>query len=1713
MKHIRVHLITHNKILNMNKRLLFKHSLGVGMMLVLVLALVGDARAGGVAANKVSSGTGNWSTAGTWNPSGVPTSTQSVRIDQPHTVTVDGTYSCQWVSVGGGNGIATLTFASGSQLTATDSTQIGDPGSANRRGVINMTSGGTLISAKLVVGNANVSNAFTSGTGTVQLTATNTIPSTIFNTFNHLTISGGTTTFANNKTIGGELRINSSCKVQLNNSTSSTADKLFLNGVQQAAGTWGSTSSAATNKNDTYFQVGSTGILTVATGGGCAAYTATIAGDATICAGGSTNLTVTMSGGATPYTVVYTDGMGNTSTVNSYSSGSNISVSPASTRTYTLVTVTDNASCTATNAGSATVTVVADPAAPTATKSPNVATVCAGQMLTLTGVTDNGGGTGTCNIEYSHNGGAWTTTLTPFAATVGSNTIAIRKNCNGSGCDISTPTTYTWTGVADPAAPTATKSPNVATVCAGQTLTLTGVTDNGGGTGTCNIEYRHSTDGGTNWSAWSTTPSSFAAVVGTNTIQIRKNCDGSGCDISGAGTYSWTVVAQPVSPTLDVKTPNTAAVCAGTTVSATFNAGSGGTGCSDDYVVIIDGGSPAAYMSGNPVGGSATTSIVIQGRRANCDAGSGCTGTSYTTLASWTVNANPTPSITVTDNSGTTDDDGILCAGDNATLDAGAGYASYSWSGGGSSQTKMVNTAGAHDVTVTDGNGCEGTASTVITVNALPDAGTISGSLSTYVGLTTALSSDGDSGGSWESDDTNIATVDDVTGVVTGVAPGTATITYSVTDGNGCFSSTSVVVTVLEVGDLVLSIEPPATANCGEEINVDVVVNTGFVALISLDFFVHWDTARFAYVDADAVDIDGDEGVNEADIINGNLNYSWAALVADMDGVTLNSADFTIMTLTLRAKGCAASTDIVFANSPYPPEAFDINFGEPNIEANDGTVSLSAPPLAAFAAASNISIACADAPPTGSSLSYTNGEMGACEISGSVTGVISGGPHTACGGSYTETWTFTDACMRTIMHSRTITVDPAALPTMTPLADVTVACGAVPSASTRPYSNGLTGGCEISGTSNSSTFSATPGACGGTVTETWTATDACGRTLTSVSRTITVDPAPQAQFAAVSDITVSCNASLPPTGTTLSYTNGESGGCLISGSATGVVTGSYTTCGDMFTETWTFTDACSRTSTQSRTITVVSPAPVSLTCPPPATEVECQTQTAVDMAFTNWLTSVMISGGCNIVKSTMPAMPVAPPATGGSVTVTWTVTSDCESPATCSSTFTVTDCIKITGTLIWKGDGSSGVGLATVNLSGPSSDTYSLTPSTGTYEVNPTVPGMYTVTPVKNDPSPLNFSFNGVDVADATAIQQHLTGNTVITDFYVLVAADCNNSKTLSTVDAALIRQGLLGNPSALAILNATGDWRFIPTPPYFPNPSPAGPFVLPMYPTTRNVSVVASDVPGQDFYGIKTGDVVEGHANPALKPDPDAKPLVWRVRDRVLKAGETVELEFSVANFTDIAAFQHALRFDPAVLEYMTATGLNANVKLETEGNFGAYRAAAGELRTLWSVDQGVTLSGVQQIYRLRFKALQGGKKLSEVLALDPTVLNAVAYTTDLVSREVQLVFADYKQGGINPNGFSTDAFDVRFDLFQNRPNPFSDRTAIGFMLPKACDAQLRVFDISGRELWRSDKSYPAGYHEEVIRMDELDATGVLFYELTTPDGKQTRKMMAVRQ
>jgi uncharacterized protein YjdB len=97
--------------------------------------------------------------------------------------------------------------------------------------------------------------------------------------------------------------------------------------------------------------------------------------------------------------------------------------------------------------------------------------------------------------------------------------------------------------------------------------------------------------------------------------------------------------------------------------------------------------------------------------------------------------------------------------------------------------------------TVTNANGCIDSVSTTVTVNALPIVAPVTGNTITAVTDVITLSN-ATTGGVWSSGNTAIATINSSTGALTGVRTGTATISYTVTNGSGCVTTVTYIVTV-----------------------------------------------------------------------------------------------------------------------------------------------------------------------------------------------------------------------------------------------------------------------------------------------------------------------------------------------------------------------------------------------------------------------------------------------------------------------------------------------------------------------------------------------------------------------------------------------------------------------------------------------------------------------------------------------------------------------------------------------------------------------------------------------------------------------------------------------------------------------------------------------------------------------------------------------------
>ena len=222
---------------------------------------------------------------------------------------------------------------------------------------------------------------------------------------------------------------------------------------------------------------------------------------------------------------------------------------------------------------------------------------------------------------------------------------------------------------------------------------------------------------------------------------------GSGC----AAIATMTVNTSPATIT------GSSSVCETAITNLADATGSGNWTTSNSSVATVDA------FSGD-VGGVASGTVTI-----SYTVPSGC-------YAAHTMTVNPQPSAIT----GTTD---VCVDGTTNLSDAGGGEwtsSDYSIASVGSTTGLVTGiTPGAVDITYTLGTGCFVIAN--VNVNPLPSA--IAGATDVCVGANTALF--GDFGGAWSSSDNAVASIDPSSGVVTGIASGTVTITF--TAGTGCY--------------------------------------------------------------------------------------------------------------------------------------------------------------------------------------------------------------------------------------------------------------------------------------------------------------------------------------------------------------------------------------------------------------------------------------------------------------------------------------------------------------------------------------------------------------------------------------------------------------------------------------------------------------------------------------------------------------------------------------------------------------------------------------------------------------------------------------------------------------------------------------------------------------------------------------------------------------
>jgi len=175
-----------------------------------------------------------------------------------------------------------------------------------------------------------------------------------------------------------------------------------------------------------------------------------------------------------------------------------------------------------------------------------------------------------------------------------------------------------------------------------------------------------------------------------------------------------------VNPTVDtsytIKAEKTPGCFAYDTVRITVNTsppinlGADKSFCSGDSLVLDAGAGFTQYQWSNGNNTQQITAYTVGVYSVSGTTLQGCK--SFDTLRVLNVYALPLISL---------DKDSVLCSGDQKILNAGNGFANYSWNTGSNSSSITVNSIGVYSVTVTDNNGCKGSdTSKITTIYAKP---------------------------------------------------------------------------------------------------------------------------------------------------------------------------------------------------------------------------------------------------------------------------------------------------------------------------------------------------------------------------------------------------------------------------------------------------------------------------------------------------------------------------------------------------------------------------------------------------------------------------------------------------------------------------------------------------------------------------------------------------------------------------------------------------------------------------------------------------------------------------------------------------------------------------------------------------------------------------------------------------------------------------------
>ncbi len=401
-------------------------------------------------------------------------------------------------------------------------------------------------------------------------------------------------------------------------------------------------------------------------------------------------------------------------------------------------------------------------------------------------------------------------------------------------------------------------------------------------------------------------------------------------------------------------------------------------------------------------------------------------------------------------------------------------------------------------------------------------------------------------------------------------------------------------------------------------------------------------------------------------------------------------------------------------------------------------------------------------------------------------------------------------------------------------------------------------------------------------------------------------------------------------------------------------------------------------------------------------------------------------------------------------------------------------------------EGLENIGVELMDL-GSSTGTMNMTDSEGDYGFNG-VPfyNDYEVGPYKND-DPLN----GVSTLDLVLIQKHILNLIQLDDSYKLIAADINNSQSISSIDLIELRKLILG---VYVNYPDNTSWRFVRRDHEFELwDEPWG------FPENFEYDDLVLSDEDVDFVAVKIGDVNYTATNNLLNNQAEnrsSEEVSLSIDEQTFVANEKVLMDVKAADLINTIGMQFTMSFDES---QMTPTNIIAGALNVNAQNFGFDDAGNGLISFSWNAVEELEILKEETLFTIEWTSAQKGDFTD--LQINDAIATAESYDAELTTYNVVL-----RDG-------TTEVLESQdFVLLQNTPNPFVKSTDIQFQLPENMNASISVFDLSGKLLTRVSGEFKTGLNTVSFDNTQINQSGVLYYKLEAGSFTATRKMIVLK-